>query len=125
MDVNDGPISSDDSSDISLETQPPPPVSDSCDSQATNPRPSADIPPDSVSRPPDRQRSYYDGHSLTLAKEQAINHWQLPRHPEYGTLARHTRNFYREVARWDVEGKPSVGSLAAAGFYYDGRFTII
>jgi len=54
MEVNDGPISSDDS-EISLETQrPSPQVSDRCDSQATNFRPSADIPPDSASRPPER-----------------------------------------------------------------------
>jgi len=124
MDVNDGRISSEDS-DISLETQPPAQVSDR-GSGSPPPMPArfADIPPNSASRPPDRERPYFDGASLELA-QQAIQHWRLPRHPEYGTLARRTRSFYREVARWDAEGKPSVRSLAAAGFYSDGRFTII
>jgi len=42
-----------------------------------------------------------------------------------GTLAKRMRTFYQETARWDPEGKPSVGSIAVAGFYYDGGFTII
>jgi len=49
----------------------------------------------------------------------------LPKHAEYGTLARRTRTFYQGPARWDPEGKLSVGDLAKAGFYYDGGFTII
>ena len=124
MDVNGGPISSDDS-DNSLETQPPSPkVSDrrsSSDSQATR---SADIPPDPTPRPPERGRSYYDELSLRLAQEQAINYWQLHRRPEYGTLTRRTRSFYQDPGQWDPEGKPSVGSIAAAGFSYDGRSKI-
>jgi len=71
MDVNDGPISSD-GSDISLETQPLSQVSDSGDSPATNPARSADILPDPTSRPPESERPYYDGLSLALAQEQAI-----------------------------------------------------
>jgi len=68
---------------------------------------------------------YYDGLTLLTAQEQAIQRWELPRRPEYGTLARRIRTFYQEAARWDPEGKSSVGSIAAAGFYYDGGFTII
>ena len=49
----------------------------------------------------------------------------LPKRPEYGTLTRRTRTFYQGPAQWDPEGKPSVGSIAAAGFYYDGGLTII
>jgi hypothetical protein len=63
--------------------------------------------------------------SLASAREQAIQHWNLPKRPEYGTLARCTRTFYQGPARWDPEGNPSVGSIAAAGFFYDGGFTII
>jgi len=51
-----------------------------------------------------------------VAQEQAIQRWRLPRHPQYGTLARRTRTFYQDGdGRWNPEGKPSVGSLAAAG----------
>ena len=128
MDVNDGPISSDDW-DNSLETQPPSPkVSDrsSSDCQATKPTAarSADIPPDPTPRPPKRGRPYYDGLSLRLAQEQAIHCWQLPRRPEYGTLTKRTRSFYQDPGQWDPEGKPSVGSIADTGFYYDGRSKI-
>ena len=116
MDVNDVPISSDDS-DISLETQPPfPQVLVRGDSPATNPARSADIPLNPTPRPRERGRPYYDGLSLALSQEQAIQRWRLPRRPEYGTLARHTRTFYQDPGRWDAEGKPSVGSIAAAGF---------
>jgi hypothetical protein len=102
-------------SDSSSDSSPPPP---------TKPARSADLPPDSASTCR-KGTPYFDGASLELAQQQAILRWRLPRHPEYGKLARRTRSFYREVALWDPEGKPSVGSLAAAGFYYDGRFTII
>jgi len=128
MDVNDGLISSDDS-DNSLETQPhSPKVSDrsSSDSQATKPPAarSADILPDRTPRSPERGRPCYNGLSLSLAQEQATHCWQLPRRPEYGTLTRRTRSFYQDPGQWDPEGKPSVGSIAAAGFYYDGRSKI-
>jgi len=116
MDVNDGPISSHDS-DISLESQPPPQVSDSVDSPATNPARSADIPPDPTPSPPERRRPCYDGLSLALAQEQAIQRWQLPKRPEYGTLPKRTRTFYQDPGRWDSEGKPSVVAIAAAGLY--------
>jgi len=66
---------------------------------------------------------HYDGHTLLTAKEQAIQRWELPRRPEYGTLARRVATFYQKEAPWDPEGKPSVGSIAAAGFYYDGELT--
>jgi hypothetical protein len=69
--------------------------------------------------------AYHEGLSLASAREQAIKHWNLPKRPEYGTLARRTRTFYQGPARWYPEGKPSVGSIAAAGFFYDGGFTII
>jgi len=69
--------------------------------------------------------TYYDGLTFLTALQQAIQRWELPRRPEYGTLARRIRTFYQEAARWDPEGKPSVGSIAAAGFYYDGEFTIM
>jgi hypothetical protein len=62
---------------------------------------------------------------MESARQQAIQHWNLPKHPEYGSLARRTRTFYQGPARWDPDGKPSVGDLAKAGFYYDGGFTII
>jgi len=48
----------------------------------------------------------------------------IPRRPEYGTLARRIRTCH-DAAPWDPEGQPSVGSIAAAGFYYDVEFTII
>jgi len=99
-------------------------VSDRCDSQATNPRPSADIPPDPTPRPPERGRPYFEGVSLELAQQLAIQRWQLPRRPEYWTLARPTRTFYQTEGRWDPEEKLSMGSIAAAGFYYDGRSKI-
>ena len=62
---------------------------------------------------------------MASAREQAIQHWNLPKHPEYGTLARRTRTFYQGPVRWDPEGKPSVGPMAAAGFYYDGVFQLL
>jgi len=109
MDVNGGAISSGDS-DISLETSPPSPqVSDRGDCPATNPRPSADIPPDPTPRPPERGRPYYDGLSLELA--QAIHCWRLPRQPEYGTSARGTRTFYDTDRRWHAEGKPFISNI--------------
>jgi len=63
--------------------------------------------------------------SMESARQQAIQHWNLPKHPEHGSLARRTRTFYQGPARWDPDGKPSVGDLAQAGFYYDLGFTII
>jgi len=66
---------------------------------------------------------YYDGRTLLTAQEQAIQRWELPRRPEYGTPARRAATFYQKEAPWNPEGKPSVGSIAAAGFYYDGEFT--
>ena len=66
---------------------------------------------------------YYDGRTLLTAQEQAIQRWELPRRPEYGTLARRVATFYQKEAPWNPEGKPSLGSIAAAGFYYDGEFT--
>ena len=65
------------------------------------------------------------GLSLASARELAIQHWNLTKRPEYGTLARRTRTFYQGPARWDPEGRPSVGSMAVAGFYYDDGLTII
>jgi len=61
--------------------------------------------------------------SLRLADEQAIHCWQLSRRPEYGALTRRTRS-YQDPGQRDPEGKLSVGSTAAAGFYYDGRSEI-
>jgi len=79
-------------------------------------------PPDPAPRPrpPEREWPYHEGLSLASAREQAIQHWNLPKRPEYGTLAKRTRTFYQGPTRWDPKGKPSVGSIAAAGFYYDG-----
>jgi len=112
MDVNDGPIpsSSGENSDISLENQPPPPMHDSvCNGPPTKPARSADIPPDPAPRPPERQRPYYTGLSLERAQEQAIQRWELPRRPEYGTLDVHvpstkTRDggMQKESFRWDL-----------------------
>jgi len=119
-------ISSGDS-DISHETSPPPQIvctqevdlDRGSDSPATNPGPPADIPPDPASRSfPARERPYCDGLSLELA-QQAIRRWRGPRLPEYATLARRTRTFYDRG--WAAEGKPSAESIAAAGFFYDGR----
>jgi len=117
--------------DSLLQTQPPtPPVPDTStgsDSQPpAKPTSSADIPPDPAPRRAERWGCrYYTGLSLQRAQEQAIQRWELPRCTEYGTLIIRTRTFYQEAARWDSEGKPSVESIAAAGFYYDGGFTII
>ena len=117
--------------DSSLQTLPstsPVPDTSTCsDSQppAKPPR-SADIPPDSAPRPfRSREPAYYDGLALLTAQEQAIQRWDLPLRPEYGTLARRISTFYQKAAPWDPEGKPSVESIANAGFYYDGEFTII
>jgi len=113
--------------DSSLQTQPPtPPMRDTCTSNESQPPISADIAPDTASRPfQSREPPYYDGRTLLTAQEQAIQRWELPRRPEYGTLARRIRTFNQKEAPWDPEGKPSVESIAAAGFYYDGEFTII
>jgi len=87
---------------------------------------SADIPSDIASRPfQSKEPPYYTERTLLAAQEQAIQRWELPRRPEYGTLARRVSTFYQRAAPWDPEGKPSVESIAAAGFYYDGEFTII
>ena len=112
-------------SDISLETSPPPQdvtqepdprlPNDSSDDPASIPGRSADIPPE-PSRSAARERSYYNGLALQLAQERAIHHWLRPRHPEYATLARRLRSF----DKWSAEGKPSPESIATAGFYYDG-----
>jgi len=100
--------------DNTLQTQPlTPQERDPRTGSDNQPTRSADIPPDTA--PP----SYYTGPTLLTAQEQAIQRWELPRRPEYGTLARRVATFYQEAARWDPEGKPSVGSIAAAGFYYD------
>ena len=104
-----------------------PDTSTSSDSQApAKPPRSTDIPSDPAPRPfQSREPAYYDGLTLLTAQEQAIQRCELPKRPEYGTLAKRIRTFYRERARWDPEGKPSVGSIAAVGFYCDGGFTII
>ena len=130
MDGNDGPVSSSSSEEDSLQTQPPtPPVSDASNNTTPPGKPpsSADIPPDPAPRPrpPEREWPYHEGLSLASARERAIKHWNLPKLLEYGTITRRTRTFYQGPARWDPEGKPSVGSIAAAGFYYNGEFTII
>jgi len=92
---------------------------DTCTGSDSQPPGSADIPPDTAFRP------YYTGRTLLTAQDQAIQRWKLPRRPEYGTLARRISTFYQKAAPWDPEGKPSVESIAEAGFYYDGEFTII
>jgi len=110
MDVNDGPdfSSSEEDTVVSVETQPPPQLSDS-DSPPPKPAKSADIPPDPAPRPPERGCCHYNGPSLALSREQTIQRWQLPRRPEYGTLAKRTRSFYQDHVLWDPRGKPSVG----------------
>jgi len=112
--------------DSSLRTQPPtPPMRDTCTGSDSQPPRSADIPPDTAPRPfQSREPPYYDGRTLLTAQEQDIQRRELPRRPEYGTLARRIRTFNQKEAPWDPEVKPSVGSIAAAGFYYDGEFTI-
>jgi len=121
------PSSSEEDSDSSLQTQPPTPqMPDTSRSSDSKPPSSADIPPDLAPRPPERwECRYYTGLSLERAQEQAIQRWELPRRPEYGTLVKRTRTFYQEAARWDPKEKPSVEFISAAGFYYDGGFTII
>ena len=113
--------------DSSLQTRPPnPPMHDTSTGSNSQPPRSTDIPPDPASRPAERCGChYYTGLSLERAQGQAIQRWELPRRPEYGTLVKRTRTFHQEAARWDPIGKPSVGSIAAAGFYYDDGFTII
>jgi len=115
-------------SNSSLQTQPPSPqVSDASNDKTPPAKPprSADIPPDPAHRPPEWVWPYHEGLTMESARRQAIKHWHPPKHPEYGSLARRTRTFYQSPAQWDLEGKPSVGDLAQAGFYYDGGFTII
>ena len=129
MDVNDGPVLSSSEED-SLQTQPPtPPVTDASNNTTPPAKPprSADIPPEPAPRhrPPEREWPYHEKLSFSSAREEAIQHCNLPKLLEYGTLARRTRTFYQGPTRWDPEGKPSVGYMAAAGFYYDGGFTII
>jgi len=130
MDDYDGPHSSsgEEDSNSSLQTQPPtPPVSDASNDTTPPAKPprSADIPPDPTPCPSEWVWPYHEGLSLASARQQAIQHWNLPKHSEYGTLTRRTRAFYQGPARWDPDGKASVGDLAKAGFYYDGGFTII
>jgi len=99
----------------SLQTLPStPPVRDTSTCSNSQPPRSADIPP-----------YYYTGPTLLTAQELAIQRWELPRRPEYGTLARRVATFYLKEAPWNPEGKPSVESIAEAGLYYDGGFTII
>jgi len=119
--------SGEEDSDSSLQTQPlTPQMPDTSTSSDRQPPRSADIPPDPAPRPPERWGCrYYTGLSLERAQEQAIQRWELPRRPEYGTLVKRTRTYYQEAARWDPKEKPSVESIAAAGFYYDDGFTII
>ena len=115
-------------SNSSLQTQPPSPqVSDASNDTTPPAKPprSADIPPDPTPRPPEWVWPYHEGLTMESARQQAIQHWHPPKHSEYGSLARRTRTFYQGPAQWDPEGKPSVGDLARAGFYYDGGFTII
>ena len=113
--------------DSSLQTQPPtPPVRDTCTGSDSQPPRSADIPPDHAPCPLKRWGCrYYTGLSLEMAQEQAIQRWELPRRPEYGTLTKRTRTFYQEAAPWDPKEKLSVESIAAAGLYFDGGFKII
>ena len=130
MDDYDGPhpSSGEEDSNSSLQTQPPSPqVSDASNDTTPPAKPprSADVPPDPTPRPPEWVWPYHEGLSLASARELAIQHWNLTKRPEYGTLARRTRTFYQGPARCDPEGKPSVGSMAAAGFYYDDGFIII
>ena len=97
---------------------------DTCTGNDSQPPRSADISPDTASRPfQSKEPPYYTGRTLLTAQEQAIQRWELPRRTEYGTLARRVSTFYQKAAPWDPEGKPSVESIAAAGFYYDGEFT--
>jgi len=112
--------------DSSLQTQPPtPPLRDTCTCSDSQPPKSANIPPDTAPPPlQSKEPPYYAGRTLLTAQEQAIQRWELPRRPEYGTLSKRVATFFQKEAPWDPEGKPSVGSLAAAGFYYDGEFTI-
>jgi len=99
---------------------------DTCTGSDSQPPSSADIPPDTAPRPfQSREPPYYDGRTLMTAEEQAIQRWELPRRAEYGTLASRIRTFYQEAAPLDPEGKPSVGSTAAAGFHYDGEFKLL
>jgi len=131
MDDYDGPhpaSGGEENSDSSLQTQPTTPAvseaSNNTTPPAKSPRP-ADIPPNPAPRALEWESPYHEGLSLASAREQAIQHWNLPKCPEYGTLARRTRIFYQDPAQWDPEGKPSVGSMASARFYYDGGFTVI
>jgi hypothetical protein len=129
MDAYDGPRPSsgeeDCNCDSSLQTRPlTPPVRDPGTGSDSRPPRSADIPPDTASRPfQSSEPPYYDWRTLRTAQEQAIQRWELPRRPEYGTLAGRVATFFQKEAPWNPEGKPSVGSLAAAGFYYVGGFT--
>jgi len=109
--------------DSSLQTRPPTPsVRDTCTGSDSQPPRSADIPPDHAPCPLKR---WGTGLSLERAQEQAIQRWELPRRPEYGTLTKRTRTFYQEAAPWDPKEKPSVESIAEAGFYFEGGFIII
>ena len=104
----------------SLQTLPSTsPVRDTCTGSDSQPPRSADIPPDTASRP------YCTGRTLLTAQVQAIQRWELPRRPHNETLAWRISTFYQKAAPWDPEGKLSVESIAKAGFYYDGEFTII
>jgi len=130
MDNYDGPHPSSEEEcdcdcDSSLQTQPPtPPMRDTCTGSDSQPLRFADIPPDTASRSfQSKEPPYYTGRTLLTAQEQAIQRWELPRRPEYGTLARRISTLFQKAAPWDPEGKPSVESIAAAGFYYDGEFT--
>jgi len=114
-------------SDSSLQTQSPTPqMPDTSTSSDRQPPRSSDIPPDPAPRSPERWGCrYYTGLSLQRAQEQAIQRWELHWRPEYGMLVKRTRTFYEEAAWLDPKENPTVESIAAAGFYYDGWFTII
>ena len=40
---------------------------------------------------------------MASAREQAIQRWNLPKHPEYWTLVRRTRTFYKGPARFKFQ----------------------
>jgi hypothetical protein len=126
-------------SDSSMETEAASPQNDSpepeptlpggvtldraADAPASNPEPSADIPPPQRSGYVSSQRTHYSGLALRCAQNRAIRQWLGPRYRDRALAATRLRTFRH--ATWSPEGKPSREALADAGFYYDGESQIL
>ena len=116
MDDYDGPTQSsgEEDFDSSLQTQPlTPPVPDtstgSYSQPPANPPKSADIPPDPAPQPFQTREPLVQWAHVADSRRASCPAMAINPTSRIGTLARGIRTFYQKAARWDPEGKPSVG----------------